>query len=235
MNLKKLSAAHEHNYIGREEIVNDSTCTKEGNKKIHCYEEQCGAYIEQVIPKKDHDYEIGWFYDEDIHYHKCKNCEVHKDDETHNMVETNMVKLASKNSPGIMELECTTCRYVDYEEVPYVEPTVEEKENEQNSDKELPPFNAPQTGDIKVVHIYATMAMIGGMTYLLYYFKPIDVSMTEETKKKLVNKLIKWAKSRNRFVKAIALLGISIVLFYYHFTTNFIRREDSVAKSADIQ
>ena len=39
--LKKLSATHEHDYTGREEIVSDSTCTKEGVKKIYCYEEQC--------------------------------------------------------------------------------------------------------------------------------------------------------------------------------------------------
>lgn len=231
--LKKLSATHEHDYTGREEIVSDSTCTKEGVKKIYCYEEQCGAYIEQAIPKKEHDYEIGWLYDEDIHYHKCKNCEAYKDDAAHNMVETSMVKLASKTSPGIMEYECTTCRYVDYEEVPYVEPPVEEKEDEQVSDKELPPFNAPQTEDIKVVHIYATMAMIGGMTYLLCYFKPIDVSMTEETKKKLVDKLIKWAKSKNRLVKMIALVGISVVLFYYHFMANCRKRNAKVSESAD--
>ena len=231
--MQKLSAIHEHDYIGREEVVNDSTCIKEGAKKIYCYEEQCGAFIEQSIPKKDHDYEIGWLYDDDIHYHKCKNCEDHKDDAAHNMVETNMVKLASKTSPGIMEYECTTCRYVDYEEVPYVESPIEEKEDEQGSDKELPPFNAPQTGDMKVVHIYATMAMIGGMTYLLCYFKPIDVSMTEETKKKLVDKLIKWAKSRNRFVKVIALFGISVVLFYYYFMANFRKQKDKVFEGAD--
>ena len=231
--MQKLSAIHEHDYIGREEVVNDSTCIKEGAKKIYCYEEQCGAFIEQSIPKKDHDYEIGWLYDDDIHYHKCKNCEDHKDDAAHNMVETNMVKLASKTSPGIMEYECTTCRYVDYEEVPYVESPIEEKEDEQGSDKELPPFNAPQTGDMKVVHIYATMAMIGGMTYLLCYFKPIDVSMTEEIKKKLVDKLIKWAKSRNRFVKLIALFGISVVLFYYHFMANFRKWNDKVSESTD--
>ena len=231
--MQKLSAIHEHDYIGREEVVNDSTCIKEGAKKIYCYEEQCGAFIEQSIPKKEHEYEIGWLYDDDIHYHKCKNCEDHKDDAAHNMVETNMVKLASKTSPGIMEYECTTCRYVDYEEVPYVESPIEEKEDEQGSDKELPPFNAPQTGDMKVVHIYATMAMIGGMTYLLCYFKPIDVSMTEETKKKLVDKLIKWAKSRNRFVKVIALFGISVVLFYYHFMANFRKWNDKVSESTD--
>ena len=86
---------------------------------------------------------------------------------------------------------------------------------------------------MKVVHIYATMAMIGGMTYLLCYFKPIDVSMTEETKKKLVDKLIKWAKSRNRFVKVIALFGISVVLFYYHFMANFRKQKDKVFESAD--
>ena len=99
---------------------------------------------------------------------------------------------------------------------------------------ELPPFTAPQTGDMKVVHIYATVAMIAGMAYLLVYFKPIDVSMTEEAKKKLVDSLIEWAKNRNGIMKGIAILGISIVLFYYHFMANLYKRKNSVVKTKKI-
>lgn len=238
--IQKLSDTHIHDYKGPEEIITDSTCTEEGLKKVHCYEEQCEAYIEKSIPKKEHKFDVGWKYDEDMHYHECIYCEAHGDDDGyHDMFETGMVKLATKDSPGIMELECVKCRYVDYAEVPYVEEPKEEtnpeiKEPQQGVIKDdLPPFTAPDTGEIKIVHIYATLAMIGGMTYLLLYFKPINVGMTEETKKKLVDKLIKWAKSRNRFVKAIALFAIAIVLFYYHFISKFIKQEDTASESVD--
>lgn len=240
--IQKLSDTHIHDYKGPEEIINDSTCTEEGLKKVHCYEEQCEAYIEKSIPKKEHKFDVGWKYDEDMHYHQCIYCEAHgEDDGYHDMIETGMVKLATKDSPGIMELECIKCRYIDYEEVPCVEESKEEinpeiKDQQQGVIKDdLPPFSAPQTGEMKIVHIYATLAMIGGMTYLLLYFKPLDVTMSEETKKKLVDKLIKWAKSRNKFVKAIALLGISVVLFYYHFMTHFIKREEKPTERAEIQ
>ena len=238
--IQKLSDTHVHDYIGREEVIKDSTCSEEGVRKVYCYEQQCGACIEQSIPKKEHKFDVGWYHNEDIHYHKCVNCDAHVDDEEHHMAETNMVKLATKESPGIMELECVKCGYKDYKEVPYEEEIKEEVIPEikepvkESGDDELPPFTAPQTGDMKVVHIYATMAMIAGMTYLLVYFKPIDVSMTEETKKKLVDSLIEWAKNRNGIMKGIAILGISIVLFYYHFMTNLYKRKNSVVKARKI-
>ena len=247
---EKSEPEHKHEYIGREKVVTESTCSQEGVKYIYCNGDMCESFIQENIPKVNHDYEVGWFYNEDIHYHKCKNCEHHIDDEEHNMVETNMVKLATKDSPGIMEVECVRCGYIEYEEVPYDNP--KDDSNNDSSDNnpnelvgskpsgdagnegELPPFTAPQTGDMKVVHIYATVAMIAGMTYLLVYFKPIDVSMTEEAKKKLVDSLIEWAKNRNGIMKGIAILGISVVLFYYHFMANLYKRRNSVVKTKKI-
>lgn len=238
---------HKHEYTGREEIVTDPTCTQEGVMYIYCNGDECEFFIEENIPKVDHDYEVGWFYNEEIHYHKCKNCEHHIDDEVHIMFETNMVKLATKDLPGIMELECTRCGYVDYEEVPYVdldetpekgETFVEEESdvegNNDRKDDEEPPFTVPQTDDVKVIHIYATLAMISGMTYLLYYFRPINMGISMEKKKELVDKLIKWAKSRNRLVKVIALVGIMIILFYYHVTVKISKTEEKAWQSANI-
>ena len=231
---------HVHEYTGCEETVDKSTCTKEGSKKVYCYEDECGAYIEQKLPKAEHDYDISWLYDEEVHFHKCKNCDAYNAEEEHHMVQTNMVKLATKQSPGIMELECVRCGYKDYEEVPYEEEVKEEAVPElkepvpEAENDELPPFTVPQTGDMKLVHIYATMAMIAGMTYLMLWFKPIDVSMTEETKKKLVDSLIEWAKNKNGIMKGIAILGISIVLFYYHLMVNLYRHKNSVKKAKKI-
>ena len=229
-NIAKLADKHIHDYTGREEIVSVATCTKEGVTRIHCTEEQCDSYIEKSIPMVEHDYQIGWLHNEDIHYHKCKNCDAYKDDEAHDMLETNMVKLATKIAPGIMELECVKCRYVSYKEIPYEETSLENENNEEN---ELPPFEAPETGEIQLVHIYATLAMISGMTYLLYIFRPINVGISKEKKEELVDKLIKWAKSGNRMVKGIALLGITVILLYYHFIANFIKREDMSSQSVD--
>lgn len=238
--IQKLSDTHIHNYTGREEVIKDSTCAMEGLKKVYCTEQQCGAHIEKSIPKKEHKFEVGWQYDEEIHYHKCENCDAHSDDEYHHMAETGMVKLATKDSPGIMELECVRCGYKDYNEVPYEEEVEEEiipeiKEPVPGAiEGGIPPFTAPQTGELKVVHIYATLAMIAGMTYLMFWFKPVNVHMSKERKEEIVDRLIKWAKSKNGFVKGLALLGISIVLFYYYFMKHFIKREDTASKTSNV-
>ena len=46
--------------------------------------------------------------------------------------------------------------------------------------------NEPKTGDASHVEVYATIAMIAGMMYLLLYFADQERGMTEETKKELV-------------------------------------------------
>ena len=132
-----------------------------------------------------------------------------------------------------MELECVRCGYVDYEEMPYEVPPVEDNEGEQDKFAEESPFTVPQTDDVKIVHIYATLAMISGMTYLLYYFRPINMGISKERKEELVDKLIKWAKSRNRIVKLIALIGITIILFYYHATVKITKVEETTSHGAN--
>lgn len=52
--IPKLSESHTHDYSGMEEIIKESTCTAEGRKKVYCTEPECGAYIEEVIPMKEH-------------------------------------------------------------------------------------------------------------------------------------------------------------------------------------
>ena len=62
----------------------------------------------------------------------------------------------------------------------------------------------------------ATLAMIAGFAYLTLYFGEHSRGMTEETKKELTSKLIRWARRGGRGRRIIALAGIFLLLVYYH-------------------
>ncbi|MCH5257494.1 MAG: InlB B-repeat-containing protein [Lachnospiraceae bacterium] len=80
-----------------------------------------------------------------------------------------------------------------------------------------PKDTEPQTGDTsKRVEIYATMAMIAGMFYILLYFCTGKNGMTEEEKNEFISKILAWAKRGSKIRKPIAIAVIFWVLFYYH-------------------
>ena len=74
----------------------------------------------------------------------------------------------------------------------------------------------PRTGDTTQVEIYATVAMIAGLTYLLLYFADKEKGMTEEKKQELVSSMIGWAKRGRRIRKYVVLVPIFVLLCYYH-------------------
>lgn len=74
----------------------------------------------------------------------------------------------------------------------------------------------PKTGDSTPLELYATLAMIAGFTYLLLYFTDRKGGMTEETKKELVSRLIRWAKRGGKIRKLLALTAIFVLLVYYY-------------------
>lgn len=74
----------------------------------------------------------------------------------------------------------------------------------------------PKTGDSFHVEIYATVAMIAGLTYLLLYFADKEKGMTEEKKQEIVSAMIRWAKRGRRIRKYVVLVPIFILLCYYH-------------------
>ena len=76
--------------------------------------------------------------------------------------------------------------------------------------------NEPKTGDTSQVEVYATIAMIAGMLYLLLYFADQERGMTEETKKELVSVLVRWAKRGGRLRRYAAIAAIFCLLCYYH-------------------
>lgn len=74
----------------------------------------------------------------------------------------------------------------------------------------------PKTGDATPVEIYATVAMIAGLTYLLLYFMEESRGMTEKEKEVFVAAFIRWAKKGGRFRRGCAVVAIFCLLAYYH-------------------
>ena len=76
--------------------------------------------------------------------------------------------------------------------------------------------NEPKTGDTSHMEIYATTAMIAGVSYIALYFADRRRGMTEEEKKEIIAALVAWAKKGKRVRRYVALAVIFVVLVYYH-------------------
>ncbi len=74
----------------------------------------------------------------------------------------------------------------------------------------------PRTGDVSPVEIYATVAMIAGLTYLFLYFMEERRGMTEREKEVFVAAFIRWAKKGGTFRRCCAMAAIFCLLVYYH-------------------
>lgn len=74
----------------------------------------------------------------------------------------------------------------------------------------------PRTGDATPFEIWATLAMISGLAYLMLYFMDSTHGMTEESKKELTARIIRWARQGGRFRRLAALTAIFGLLVYYH-------------------
>ena len=74
----------------------------------------------------------------------------------------------------------------------------------------------PKTSDSVPVEIYATVAMVAGLTYLLLYFMEESRGMTEREKEVFVAAFIRWAKKGGRFRRCCAIVAIFCLLVYYH-------------------
>ena len=74
----------------------------------------------------------------------------------------------------------------------------------------------PKTADATPVEIYATVAMVAGMTYLHLYFMEAGRGMTEREKEVFVAAFIRWAKKGGRFRRCCAIVAIFCILVYYH-------------------
>lgn len=81
----------------------------------------------------------------------------------------------------------------------------------------------PKTGDTTPIELYATIAMIAGLSYLRLYFADHEGGMTEKTKKELVLRIIAWAERGGKIRKLPAIVAIVVLLVYYHMTKNLYR------------
>lgn len=81
----------------------------------------------------------------------------------------------------------------------------------------------PKTGDTTPIELYATIAMIAGLSYLRLYFADHEGGMTEKTKKELVLRIITWAERGGKIRKLPAIVAIVVLLVYYHTTKNLYR------------
>lgn len=73
----------------------------------------------------------------------------------------------------------------------------------------------PGTGDTAHLELYATAAMIAGLSYLLLELAD-ERGMTEEQKRELTARLIQWAKGGGSLRRIVAVLGMFLLLAYYH-------------------
>lgn len=74
----------------------------------------------------------------------------------------------------------------------------------------------PKTGDSSGIELYATLAMIAGLSYVLLYFADRRRGMSEEKKNELTARLVRFARGGGRFRRMLAVAAIFLLLLYYH-------------------
>ncbi len=88
--------------------------------------------------------------------------------------------------------------------------------SEENTDQKETSGTEPKTGENMAVEVYATVAMIAGLMYLLSYFDSEKCGMTEAEKRELLTRIIKWSRKGGWFRIGLALAAIFLLLVYYH-------------------
>lgn len=91
----------------------------------------------------------------------------------------------------------------------------------------------PGTGESFPLEIYATILMIAGFGYLHLCFTDGSCGMTEETKKKLVARLVRWAKQGARFRRIFAVIELFFLLAYYHLIGKRLAKNSAPQGKAD--
>lgn len=76
--------------------------------------------------------------------------------------------------------------------------------------------DAPETGDNTPLEFYATITMISGFSYVLLLFKSGRCGMTDQKKKELVSRIVRWACKGGQFRRGTAYAAIVLLLVYYH-------------------
>ena len=90
--------------------------------------------------------------------------------------------------------------------------------------------SSPETGDENQMKIYLAIAAAAGSGFLLLYLSDHGDSMTEEAKKKRVEKWTQWAKKGGKTRRTIAIAMIFLVLLYYHAIGKESEKKDKKGK-----
>lgn len=185
-------------------------------------------------PNHTHDYGTEWKTDNDTHWHEC-DCGAKTDIAAHTEDAGTIISESTEDDESVKVYKCSVCGHTIRTEIlESSEPNSTEDDeinnddsnddNDDNDDgtkikKSTNSGNtgsAPKTGDTSHPEIYATVAMIAGLSYLLLYFANDGQGMTEEKKKELVSRLIGWAKRGSVLRRYIAVSLICLLLVYYH-------------------
>lgn len=73
----------------------------------------------------------------------------------------------------------------------------------------------PGTGDTAQLELYATAAMIAGLSYILLELAG-ERGMTEEKKRELTARLVQWARQGGMLRRILAVIAMFLLLAYYH-------------------
>ena len=94
-----------HNLIHHERL--EATCTSIGHE---AYDEcnRCDYTTYKAIEMLPHDYKEGWSYDENGHYHECKNCNHREDESVHSYTWIIDVE-STEDATGTKHEECSVC------------------------------------------------------------------------------------------------------------------------------
>lgn len=91
----------------------------------------------------------------------------------------------------------------------------------------------PKTGDDMQMKVYLAIAAAAGSGFLLLYLTDHGDSMTEETKKKHVEKWTRWAQKGGRVRRTIAIAIIFLLLLYYHAIGKEPEKKEKENKKAE--
>lgn len=74
----------------------------------------------------------------------------------------------------------------------------------------------PKTGDTTPTELYATIAMIAGLSYVILDLAEHRHGMTEEKKNELTARLVRFARKGGHIRRMLVIAAIFLLLLYYH-------------------
>lgn len=83
----------------------------------------------------------------------------------------------------------------------------------------------PQTGDSSRVWLYAAIAMLAGLFYLLLLFGPRRAPMGKDDMQKKIRSLVRWSNAGGAFRKPVAMTAVFFLVAYYNIVRKLAKEE----------